>query len=104
MLSIHESSPYASSHLIREVHGTIYSAVAPVSHLDIVLAYVGAAATNSIVLVLISSRLAAFRPDPHPAPGWMVPPLVLHSGDLLPGRFVIASSRMASTVTFIRCW
>jgi ABC-2 type transport system permease protein len=41
-------------HLFPEIHGTIYEVLsAPVSYVEIVLAYVGAAATKSIILGLI---------------------------------------------------
>src|SRR5690606_12204579 len=53
--------------------GTIYELLsAPVSYLEIVLAYVGAAATKSIVLgLIILATAACFVPIQVLHPGWM---------------------------------
>ena len=61
--------------------GTIYELLsAPISYLEIVVAYVGAAATKSIVLGLIILATAAlFVPLRIEHPGWMVLFLVLTS-------------------------
>jgi ABC-2 type transport system permease protein len=61
--------------------GTIYELLsAPVSYLEIVLAYVGAAATKSVVLGLIILATAAFFvPLDILHPGWMIAFLVLIS-------------------------
>jgi ABC-2 type transport system permease protein len=60
-------------------NGTIYELLsAPVSHLEIVLAYVGAAATKSIALGLIILATASlFVPIEITHPGWMIAFLVL---------------------------
>ncbi len=59
--------------------GTIYELLsAPVSYLEIVLAYVGAAATKSVILGLIILATAAFFvPLDILHPGWMIAFLVL---------------------------
>ncbi len=61
--------------------GTIYELLsAPVSYLEIVLAYVGAAATKSVILGLIILATAAFFvPLDILHPGWMIGFLVLIS-------------------------
>jgi ABC-2 type transport system permease protein len=61
--------------------GTIYELLsAPVSYLEIVLAYVGAAATKSVILGLIILATAAFFvPLKILHPGWMIAFLVLTS-------------------------
>ena len=61
--------------------GTIYELLsAPVSYLEIVLAYVGAAATKSVILGLIILATAAFFvPLRILHPGWMIAFLVLTS-------------------------
>src|SRR5690606_7177969 len=59
--------------------GTIYELLsAPISYLEIVLAYVGAAATKSIVLgLIILATAACFVPIQVLHPGWMVSFLVM---------------------------
>jgi ABC-2 type transport system permease protein len=59
--------------------GTIYELLsAPVSYVEIVLSYVGAAATKSIILgVIILATSATFRPAAHRPPIWMMLFLVL---------------------------
>jgi ABC-2 type transport system permease protein len=59
--------------------GTIYELLsAPVSYLEVVLAYVGAAATKSIVLgVIILATASLFVPIQILHPGWMLAFLVL---------------------------
>src|SRR5262245_19051349 len=59
--------------------GTIYELLsAPVSYLEIIIAYVGAAATKSIVLAgIILATAAAFVPIEIRHPGWMIAFLVL---------------------------
>ena len=71
--------------------GTIYEILsAPVSYLEIVLAYVGAAATKSIALGLDHPRhRVAVRADPDPAPGWMVAFLVLTAATFSLFGFII---------------
>jgi ABC-2 type transport system permease protein len=71
--------------------GTIYEILsAPVSSLEIVLAYVGAAATKSIVLGLVILATAAlFVPITIVHPGWMVAFLVLTATTFCLFGFVI---------------
>ncbi len=59
--------------------GTIYEILsAPVSYLEIVIAYVGAAATKSIILgLIILSTASLFVPIQVLHPGWMIAFLVL---------------------------
>lgn len=71
--------------------GTIYEILsAPVSHLEIVLAYVGAAATKSIVLGLVILATAAFFvPIEIRHPGWMILFLVLTAATFSLFGFII---------------
>ncbi|MGI6852443.1 ABC transporter permease [Mesorhizobium sp. 1B3] len=71
--------------------GTIYEILsAPISHLEIVLAYVGAAATKSIVLGLVILATAAFFvPIEIRHPGWMVLFLVLTAATFSLFGFII---------------
>src|SRR5262249_52942752 len=66
-------------HLLSQVQGTIYEILsAPVSYLEIVIGYVGAAATKSIILglvVLATSGLLIPLRIAHPV--WMIAFLVL---------------------------
>jgi ABC-2 type transport system permease protein len=68
-------------HLLSEVQGTIFELLsAPVSHFELVLGFVGAAATKSIVLGLIIMATAAlFVPLRVEHPAWMLLFLVLTS-------------------------
>jgi len=67
--------------------GTIYELLsAPISYLEIVISYVGAAATKSIVLgVIILATAWLFVPLKIDHPVWMVVFLVLTAGDVQPG-------------------
>ncbi|HWK66644.1 MAG TPA: ABC transporter permease [Rhizobiaceae bacterium] len=71
--------------------GTIYEILsAPISHLEIVLAYVGAAATKSIVLGLVILATAAFFvPIEIRHPGWMILFLVLTAATFSLFGFII---------------
>jgi ABC-2 type transport system permease protein len=71
--------------------GTIYEILsAPVSYLEIVLAYVGAAATKSIVLgLIILATAACFVPIKILHPGWMIAFLVLTAATFSLFGFII---------------
>ena len=79
--------------------GTIYELLsAPVSYLEIVLAYVGAAATKSVVLGLIILATATFFvPLEILHPGWMIAFLVLISTPSACSASSSASGRRASS-------
>jgi ABC-2 type transport system permease protein len=83
MLSLFTESIFNASFGIHfpKFTGTIYELLsAPVSYLEIVLAYVGAAATKSVVLGLIILATATFFvPLDILHPGWMIAFLVLIS-------------------------
>ena len=68
--------------------GTIYEILsAPISYIEIVLGYVGAAATKSIILGLIMLATAGFFvPLQIDHPFWMVTFLRAHRGDVQPVR------------------
>jgi ABC-2 type transport system permease protein len=71
--------------------GTIYELLsAPVSYLEIVLAYVGAAATKSIILGLVILATASlFVPMKIMHPGWMIALLVLTAATFSLFGFII---------------
>ncbi len=71
--------------------GTIYELLsAPISYLEIVLAYVGAAATKSIVLgVVILATASMFVPITILHPGWMLAFLVLTAATFSLFGFII---------------